>query len=180
MDYSQPHWHRLQDGTWSVKGSTDIVIQGAKLNVPDRFGPRVVTITRTARPFSVKGKQVCFGYTKSIPGLPDPNPLGINPKGVNVHLFYVLIDPRGDQVRYVGQTRYRLESRLHEHLLPRTDSRRAFWVLELKDLGLIPLIQQIDKQKVAKRDALRIERSWIDKYCSEGYDLVNDMGWPKK
>lgn len=83
----------------------------------------------------------------------------------NVYI-YVLIDPRTDEVRYVGQA-LNAESRYAGHLNDGTcvDSHKARWIRKLLNLGLLPELEVIDK--VLGEDANLAECAWIYHYRYE-------------
>jgi hypothetical protein len=55
--------------------------------------------------------------------------------------IYGLLDPRDGMLRYVGQTVYRLKSRLSGHLHDyKKLTKKGRWISELKALGLRPSI----------------------------------------
>jgi hypothetical protein len=88
-------------------------------------------------------------------------------------VIYVLIDPRDQQIRYVGQTQQSLARRLADHC--RTDrpdtSHKGRWVARLLRLGLRPSIQVV--QTVDQRSWPAAERYWIGYYRSIGCSLTN-------
>jgi len=85
--------------------------------------------------------------------------------------IYALFDPRDDEVRYVGQTIYKLQKRLIEHYsAPRTALLRA-WVQELAALGLKPGIKLLEE---VPRNQLNIyENYWMGEMAYLGNNLLN-------
>lgn len=66
--------------------------------------------------------------------------------------IYVLVDPRTDQVRYVGRTTDLL-LRLAQHcqtVRSLRPSRKELWIEELRQEGLKPLIREVES--VCRRD----------------------------
>jgi hypothetical protein len=89
--------------------------------------------------------------------------------------IYGLIDPRTDQLRYVGKTSASLEKRLSAHvarcnLLTKRHSSR--WLKGLADSGLHPEIFEIEIVQ-AGGDWIEAEQFWIAYFRSIGADLTN-------
>lgn len=84
---------------------------------------------------------------------------------------YVLIDPRGDTIRYVGQTTRPLSQRLSGHLSTRSVPV-AEWVAELGALGLRPEIRPI-VENVANDRLLDVETEQIRAHFDAGWPLLN-------
>jgi hypothetical protein len=84
--------------------------------------------------------------------------------------IYALIDPRTEQVRYVGAT-VNLSRRVGEHLYRRNESHCSRWIHALKDAGLRPCVWVL---AVIEGDWASIERHWIDLWRGLG-DLTNIM-----
>lgn len=93
---------------------------------------------------------------------------------MNVRLWeiYMLIDPRTDQVRYVGVT-FRGKQRFNEHMsraVTGGKTHRDYWIRSLILLGLRPIYQVIEQGRGdGWQDA---ERRWIAHY-RQSSDLVN-------
>jgi hypothetical protein len=87
--------------------------------------------------------------------------------------IYTLSDPRTLEVRYVGMTTKTLEARLKGHLrnYPHEKNHRARWIRSLQDVGLIPVIVEIDAVPVDLY--AEAERRWIAFYHTQGARLVN-------
>ena len=87
--------------------------------------------------------------------------------------IYVLIDPRDNQIRYVGKTHTTLGRRLCEHC--RTDridtSRKGRWIAKLLRMGLRPIIETI--QTVDSESWQKAEQYWIGYYRDLGCELTN-------
>jgi hypothetical protein len=91
-------------------------------------------------------------------------------KSVNI---YILIDPRDNEIRYVGKTIQSLRDRLKGHVdksKVRTD-HRSLWITQLLRLGYRPRIELI--QTVGSHDWRIAEPYWIGYYRSLGCDLTN-------
>jgi hypothetical protein len=87
--------------------------------------------------------------------------------------IYGLVDPRTNQLRYVGKTKKSLHKRLKNHV---QDARYGFkrhvcnWVGELLRLGLRPEIFVIEE---VAGDWAEAERFWIAYFRSIGAHLTN-------
>lgn len=86
--------------------------------------------------------------------------------------IYALIDPRDNQVRYIGQTR-NLDKRLTQHVRSPLPSLFG-WVARLLDVDLKPRIKVLCMVNTA--DALRIESEWIKIGIKRGWPLLNRIG----
>lgn len=87
-------------------------------------------------------------------------------------IIYVLVDPRTDCIRYVGQSvnpRARLKAHCSE--AKREQHRRARWILGLLNIGLRPEVVVIEE--VAADQADDAERFWIASLLAAGAKLVN-------
>jgi hypothetical protein len=84
---------------------------------------------------------------------------------------YVLLDPRGDTIRYVGQTTRPLPQRLSGHLSSR-GTPMAAWVADLRGLGLRPGIRSI-VEDVPEMDLLNVEQAEIMDHIRAGWPLLN-------
>lgn len=89
--------------------------------------------------------------------------------------IYVLKDPRTGDIRYVGQTRTTLKSRLSCHLsCARTRDKvsiRGQWIRELLADGVKPIIEEIDKVDLSIAEEK--EREWIAHFRENGHNLIN-------
>lgn len=88
------------------------------------------------------------------------------------HKIYVLIDPRNNDVRYVGRTIQTLDNRLKKHLRAIYKSHRVNWIKSLTLEKVIPIIELICEVNDFE-ECKKMERFYIDKYRKDGYDLVN-------
>ncbi len=87
--------------------------------------------------------------------------------------IYALIDPRMNQVRYIGQT-VNLALRIGAHIseaVNRDIGYRAKWIKELLDAGLRPEIEPIDLVSIA--EATEREKFWITEFRRRGCNLTN-------
>ena len=87
--------------------------------------------------------------------------------------IYVIIDPRNNEIRYVGKTKQTLDKRLGGHLwdASKSSNRRARWIAKLLRLGYQPRIELI--QEVPESCWRKAEHYWIDYYRSLGCTLTN-------
>lgn len=101
-----------------------------------------------------------------------------------MYTIYALVDPRTMCVRYVGQTRYGLATRLRGHLCPSSLAKQtdhSAWLRDLVSLGLEPIavvLQQIaasERRICAPRLAEQnvAERAWIKRFLDTGANLTN-------
>jgi len=91
-----------------------------------------------------------------------------------MNAIYGLLDPRTQELRYVGQTRTSLTIRLSNHLSQARRSRKNWrekWIGALLDQGLSPQIVLLEE--VAREDLDQAERSWIALLREQGARLVN-------
>lgn len=89
-------------------------------------------------------------------------------------IIYGLVDPRNQQIRYVGKTSGRLHSRRLAHISDvrrgRTYIPRHRWLAELLSSGLEPEIFEIE---VVIDNWQEAEQFWISYYRFIGADLLN-------
>ena len=86
--------------------------------------------------------------------------------------IYVLIDPRDEEIRYVGQTNRELNDRLRGHVrCAGTNNHREIWIAKLRRLGFKPRIELV--QEVPSLLADEAERYWIQYYRAIRCDLTN-------
>src|SRR2546421_3052060 len=98
--------------------------------------------------------------------------------------FYQLVDPRDNLPFYVGQT-IDLERRLHDYLIAEGHSRRLDHRLkELAQLGLQPIMQELERLECTNAEALQREACWIQHLGSQGIVLLNksngNRDWKQK
>lgn len=85
--------------------------------------------------------------------------------------IYVLIDPRTNQVRYVGKTD-NIRKRYNHHLIYNGKSHKTSWIKNLKTNGCKPIIEVIDE--VPLIDWKFWEVYWISQFKTWGFDLTNN------
>jgi len=88
------------------------------------------------------------------------------------NIIYGLIDPRTNQVRYIGKTIQNLRKRLQHHLNENATHHRACWIKGLKSEGLVPNIFEIETVPTGE-DWKEYETFWISYFKFIGSDLVN-------
>jgi len=91
------------------------------------------------------------------------------------HYVYELIDPRTNEIRYVGITT-RLEVRFTQHLNGINDinEHKTAWIQELKEQGLQPqmrIIETVDSREKARER----ERYWVRHYLDQNIQLTNSV-----
>lgn len=84
--------------------------------------------------------------------------------------IYGLVDPRDNQVRYVGKANNPGE-RLKQHLTDTTNPQKKDWIQELDSLSIAPAIVVLDE--VVDGTWLEREQYWIAKKKDEGCCLLN-------
>lgn len=86
--------------------------------------------------------------------------------------IYILIDPRNQQVRYVGKSDNGEERYPKSWKLSKKEGRhKRYWVESLLKLGLEPLLEVIDEVNIFEWEFW--ERHYISLYKSWGFDLTN-------
>lgn len=85
--------------------------------------------------------------------------------------IYGLIDPRTDEIRYVGQT-VNPANRFSAHLRGlKETSQKAEWVRELLDAGFCPVMKILEVCPMEKRNSREVD--WIVKLRTDGFNLTN-------
>lgn len=92
------------------------------------------------------------------------------------HLIYILVDPKTNKVRYVGQTTKKLEQRLSSHInkarnTPNRTTHKNTWIKSLIKEDLKPIIKLIEI--VSEDEWKEKEKYYIKKYKELGEDLLN-------
>lgn len=88
-------------------------------------------------------------------------------------IVYGLVDPRTNQVRYVGQTKQTLDQRLKGHYGKASRRVRA-WLEELKEAGLKPLTVPL-REGVPADDLQDVETEEITRIIGAGGTLLNEV-----
>lgn len=87
--------------------------------------------------------------------------------------IYALVDPRTNQICYVGQTQNHPTVRLEGHLQKRDDNqRKTSWLSELRGLSMKPLVVVLG-YAASLDEALKDEREWIRRGTYAGWPLTN-------
>jgi hypothetical protein len=84
-------------------------------------------------------------------------------------LIYGLVDPRNNQIRYVGKTKQTLTKRLSQHLWNgnKSNPHKFNWITQLKNENLKPIIIELEKCN---------EYNWVERekhYINELNNLTN-------
>ncbi len=93
--------------------------------------------------------------------------------------YYILKDPRNDEIRYVGRTKNDLKTRLNGHINKQGSlGHKFYWIKQLKEIGLKPIIEEIDSVEIEDNDegwlyAYDIEKYWISQFITWGFKLTN-------
>ena len=94
-----------------------------------------------------------------------------------IHI-YILIDPRTDEIRYVGKTEQSINARINGHMQDTAKCHRVHWLNELKQLGLKPraaILATIDLFEPFDEETWKIEEKyWIGKLRQMGARLTNN------
>lgn len=86
--------------------------------------------------------------------------------------IYKLIDPRTNEIRYVGRTVQTLSNRLRKHLKAIDKSHRTNWIKSLLIKGIEPKIELICETNTFE-NCCELERFYILKHKKLGFKLVN-------
>lgn len=92
---------------------------------------------------------------------------------VKPSVIYGLVDPRTNQIRYIGKTNQPLNSRLSAHLRDMSSCHRVHWLNELATLGLRPAIVVLEQVEGAW-PWQESERYWIAQAKADGWPLTNN------
>lgn len=93
--------------------------------------------------------------------------------------IYALVDPRTNQIRYVGQTQNHPSVRLEGHLQKRDENREKLrWLDELRALNIKPIVVAL-QYAATLDDALRLEGQWIRRGLQSEWPLTN-AGIPQR
>jgi len=87
--------------------------------------------------------------------------------------IYALVDPRTNEIRYIGQTKQNLNRRLTRHIIDanRKKTHKDCWIFNLKQKNVKPIIELIDE--VNENDWSFWEQHYISLYKYWGFDLTN-------
>lgn len=88
--------------------------------------------------------------------------------------IYGLVSTRNlKEVKYVGATKQSLKCRLYAHIkeCKKSISKKSIWITSEKNKGYTIKIIAIDITD--RKNAASLEKQWIDKYNSMGYNLTN-------
>jgi predicted GIY-YIG superfamily endonuclease len=87
-------------------------------------------------------------------------------------IVYALIDPRTDEVHYIGRTT-RLKKRYNEHLNGKDPfyPQKNAWVNELIASGHLPIMKSLEHIYATIAQANQRENEWMDHYTKQGAQL---------
>jgi hypothetical protein len=94
---------------------------------------------------------------------------------------YALIDPRGEQVRYIGKVRrkaknghlHRWAGHIKEARLDPDKTHKSRWIASLLREGLSPELRVLDALSCSAQELSTLEISRIAEYRALGFDLTN-------
>jgi hypothetical protein len=93
-------------------------------------------------------------------------------------IIYAMIDPRTNEVKYIGQSKYQhMRYKHHTHRTDEENTLKQRWIDELKAIGLLP-VYSILESDVAWTSRLERESHWVNHYLSRGHRLTNQLGRP--
>jgi hypothetical protein len=84
--------------------------------------------------------------------------------------IYALIDPRDNEIRYIGKTSFP-KQRLQGHMSMQRSKRMKNWIAELRDIGAIPVLSILETCRIDKWEEK--EKHWIAHYRSVSNKLLN-------
>lgn len=89
--------------------------------------------------------------------------------------IYALIDPRNDQIKYIGQTSCGLQ-RIRQHYYNKDtegkNSKKCHWVNKLKKLGLVFKVLYLEYTQ-GLENLNKLETFYIQKFKTSGCELLN-------
>src|SRR6478609_6911530 len=90
-------------------------------------------------------------------------------------VIYIMIDPRNSEVRYIGKTHIKLQTRFDYHMSEKRRSLKGNWIKSLRAISLQPSIAVIEDLGLnpgveAWQEA---ERFWISYFRFMGARLTN-------
>jgi hypothetical protein len=91
-------------------------------------------------------------------------------------VIYGLVDPRTEEIRYIGKTRKSLSRRYSKHIREASDTTRSHkdaWIRQLYYLGLQPTVRVLEEIPEGEAELNSAERSWIQTFRMAGVNLTN-------
>jgi group I intron endonuclease len=89
--------------------------------------------------------------------------------------IYILIDPRDNQIRYVGKTNNPIgRMRSHMNYCYKETNHKSYWLRQLADMEIEPILYVIEETTIAEWEER--EKFWIRYYKNEGCNLTN-LSW---
>ncbi len=95
---------------------------------------------------------------------------------MTTYYIYALIDPRNDQIAYIGMTSRSLQERWRGHLKQselKTQTKKSRWLNKLNELGLLEEVQIIEIERTTDDKWAERERYWISYYRNLNPELKN-------
>lgn len=89
---------------------------------------------------------------------------------MKITFIYSLVDPRSNQIRYIGKSN-NPKKRLSAHLSEKRRTHKSHWIQSLKKVGLKPILNIVDE--VLLKEWEFWEMHYISLYKSWGFDLTN-------
>lgn len=94
-------------------------------------------------------------------------------EGLRDAVIYGLVDPRSEEIRYIGKTVTSPKARLRRHIVDKGNSHKHRWINQLLSLDLEPEILVLDAGNWACDELNAVEIKWIAKGCNSGWNLTN-------
>lgn len=88
--------------------------------------------------------------------------------------IYALLCPNTYEIRYIGRTKLTLQQRLicHLHDGMKANASKAYWIMCLKQKGLIPIITLL--QETSNLNDNKLEKMWIERCLDAKCNLLNN------
>ncbi|SRR6266704_2014854 len=94
-----------------------------------------------------------------------------------IYTIYALIDPRDQEIRYIGIT-YDVYARMRQHSrCEGTNTNKNAWIKELQKEQVMFVMHSLEKVKTIGK-ALEREQYWIKYHLQQGANLTNIAGMP--
>ncbi len=89
---------------------------------------------------------------------------------------YALVDPRDDEIRYVGVTSQAVHKRYYGHIHESkrdTLTHKRAWIRSLLNEGMLPTLAVIHDDVADHETLVQLETQYIIDYIEQGYSLTN-------
>lgn len=90
----------------------------------------------------------------------------------DIYKIYGIVNPKTDQVRYIGVTKNSLNRRLYEHRIDFIRTKKTCWIQSMVKNNITPKIILLE-DNLCKHEAFKKEIEYILLYKSFGANLVN-------